>query len=96
MKIGIVGVPFSNLKRFNIPGFDICEEIFAHHVYYSPQKLMRDVPEFQPKISLAEGMAGVIEAMDATDRIPSAQTNRWEDAIIAAQEQVQPSQWKES
>ena len=84
-EVEIVGVPFANLKSCDIPGFDICEEIFAHHVYYSPEKLFRDVPEFQPTVSLADGMAQVIAAMDAEKRIPSADTNQWEDAIIAAQ-----------
>jgi nucleoside-diphosphate-sugar epimerase len=87
----IVGVPFANLKRYDIPGFDICEEIFAHHVYYSPEKLFRDVPEFQPTISLEEGMEEVLEAMEAEGRIPDAGSNKWEDAIIAAQKKVQPN-----
>lgn len=86
----IVGVPFADLKRYDIPGFDICEEIFAHHVYYSPEKLFRDVPEFQPTVSLAEGMKQVIEVMDAEGRIPDAGSNEWEDAIITAQKRVRP------
>lgn len=91
-EVEIIGVPFASLKRFDIPGFDICEEIFAHHVYYSAEKLFRDVPEFQPTISLAEGMAQVIAAMDAEGRIPEADSNQWEDAIIAAQAKVQPQE----
>ena len=91
-EVELVGVPFANLKSYDIPGFDICEEIFAHHVYYSPEKLFRDVPEFQPTVSLAEGMAGVIAAMDRDGRIPSAATNQWEDPIIAAQKRVRPQE----
>lgn len=89
-EVELVGVPYANLKMYDIPGFGICEEIFAHHVYYSPEKLFRDVPEFQPTVSLADGMAEVVTAMEANDTIPSAATNRWEDAIIAAQKQVRP------
>jgi nucleoside-diphosphate-sugar epimerase len=84
-EVDLVGVPLDDLRRSAVPDFDICEEIFAHHVYYSPQKLLRDVPEFQPTVTLAEGMAQVIAAMDADGRIPDAATNTWEDAIIAAQ-----------
>ncbi len=91
-EVELVGVPFANLKSYTIPGFDICEEIFTHHVYYSPEKLFRDVPEFQPTISLAQGMAGVIAAMDKDGRIPSASTNQWEDPIIAAQKRVRPQE----
>lgn len=89
-EVQLVGVPFANLQRYNIPGFDICAEIFAHHVYYSPEKLCRDVPEFQPTVSLAAGMAQVMAAMDGDGRIPPAHTNQWEDPIIAAQERVRP------
>lgn len=88
--VDLVGVPFDTLKAFEIPDFDICEEIFAHHVYYSAEKLFRDVPEFQPTVSLETGMAQVIAAMDADGRIPGANTNQWEDAIIAAQTRVRP------
>jgi len=89
-EVEIVGVPFADLKAWQIPDFDICEEIFAHHVYYSPEKLLRDAPEFQPMVSLAEGMAQVIAAMDKDGRIPTAHTNQWEDPIIAAQKRVRP------
>lgn len=88
--VDLVGVPFDTLKAFEIPDFDICEEIFAHHVYYSAEKLFRDAPEFQPTVSLETGMAQVIAAMDADGRIPGANTNQWEDAIIAAQTRVRP------
>ncbi|MFQ5419565.1 MAG: hypothetical protein ACE5EY_04300 [Anaerolineae bacterium] len=89
-EVGIVGVPFTTLQSYDIPDFDICAEIFAHHVYYSPEKLFRDVPEFQPTVSLVAGMAQVIAAMDADGRIAGASTNQWEDAIISAQKQVRP------
>jgi nucleoside-diphosphate-sugar epimerase len=84
-EVEIVGAPFANLKTAEIPSFDICEEIFAHHVYYSPEKIFRDVPEFRPTISLVAGMAQVIDAWDEHGRIPPAHTNTWEDPIIAAQ-----------
>lgn len=54
--VELVGVPFEDLRRLNVPDFGICEEIFAHHIYYSAEKLFRDVPEFRPEISLEQGM----------------------------------------
>jgi nucleoside-diphosphate-sugar epimerase len=87
-EVELIGVPFNDLKAFQIPEFDICEEIFAHHVYYSADKLIRDVPEFQPVISLEEGMAHVIEAMDRDGRIPDSDTIAWEDPIIQAQRSI--------
>jgi nucleoside-diphosphate-sugar epimerase len=90
-EVELVGAPFAALQRFDIPDFDICAEIFAHHTYYSPGKLMRDVPEFRPQISLDEGMRRVIAAMDRDGRIPDADTLAWEDEIIAAQQRVRPA-----
>jgi nucleoside-diphosphate-sugar epimerase len=87
-KVELVGVPFADLQRFDIPDFDICEEIFAHHVVYSPAKIFRDVPEFRPSISLEQGMVQVLEAMDAAGRIPNSDKITWEDEIIAAQKNI--------
>ena len=84
-EVELVGIPFEDLKAAQIPEFGICEEIFAHHVYYSAERIFRDVPEFQPKISLEEGMAAVIEQMDREGRIPDSDTLTWEDDIIDAQ-----------
>ena len=84
----LVGVPFDDLKRLHVPDFGICEEIFAHHVYYSSEKLFRDVPEFQPQVSLEEGMTRVFEAMEREGRIPNSDELKWEDEIIEKQKRV--------
>lgn len=81
-RVELVGVPFDVLKKFDIPGFDICEEIFAHHVYYGSEKLFRDVPQFQPTVSLEEGMTQVFEVMKREGRIPNSDQLNWEDEII--------------
>ena len=50
---------------------------------------MRDVPEFQPKISLESGMRQVINSMDLKNQIPNSDnTNYWEDQIIKSQKKV--------
>jgi nucleoside-diphosphate-sugar epimerase len=87
-EVELVGVPLANLRAAGIPDFDITEEIFAHHVFYSPAKLMRDVPSFAPRVSLAAGMEQAIEAMDRDGRIPDSDAIAWEDAIIAQQRAV--------
>jgi len=87
-EVDLVGVPLADLERFNPPQFGICKEIFAHHVYYSAEKLFRDVPEFQPRVSLEEGMRQVIDVMDREGRIPDSDTLDWEDHIIASQRQI--------
>ncbi len=86
--VELVGVPFEDLKRLNVPDFGICEEIFAHHVYYSAEKLFRDVPEFQPQVSLEQGMMQVFEVMEREGRIPNSDELKWEDEIIEKQKGV--------
>ncbi len=66
----------------------ICKTIFSHNVYYDNARLRRDVPEFQPQVSLADGLSHVIEAMDSDGRIPNADDLTWEDRLIAAQRNV--------
>jgi len=83
VEVELVGVPLAILKEFDIPDFDICDEIFAHHVYYSAEKLFRDVPEFQPSISLYDGMVEVIGVMVEEDRIPDSDGITWEDEVIS-------------
>jgi nucleoside-diphosphate-sugar epimerase len=95
-EVELVGVPLADLRTMDIPSFDICAEIFAHNVYYSAEKLFRDVPEFQPRISLEEGMRQVIAVMDREGRIPNSDEIEWEDRIIAAQRQVRTLAGKET
>ncbi len=87
-EVELVGVPFADLQKLDVPNFDICAEIFAHHVYYSAEKLFRDAPEFHPRLSLEEGMRQVIGVMDREGRIPDSSKLDWEDRLIAAQRRV--------
>lgn len=86
--VELVGVPFEDLKKLKVPDFGICEEIFAHHVYYSSEKLFRDVPEFHPQISLEQGMSQVFEVMEREGRIPNSDDFHWEDEIVEKQRKV--------
>ena len=90
-EVELIGVPFEDLKKLNVPDFGICDEIFAHHVYYSSEKLFRDVPEFCPQISLEEGMSQVFEVMEREGRIPNSDEIHWEDEIIEKQRRVTKS-----
>lgn len=87
-EVEMVGVPLDDLVACNVPRVEVCRDIFAHHGYYSAEKLFRDVPEFHPVISLEEGLAQVIEAMDREGRIPNSDEQTWEDRIIEAQRKV--------
>ncbi len=78
----LVGVPFEDLKRLNVPNLGILEDEFAYNDYYSSEKLFRDVPEFHPQISLEQGMTQVFEVMEREGRIPNSDGLKWEDEII--------------
>ena len=87
-EVSLVGVPLDTLKEMNVPAFEICRDIFSHNCYYSGEKLFRDVPEFQPRVSLQEGMSAVLEVMRREGRIPNSDGQDWENRIIEAQLRV--------
>jgi nucleoside-diphosphate-sugar epimerase len=87
-EVDLVGVPMQTLVDAKVPAVEVCRDIFAHSTYYSPDALMRDVPEFAPKISLEDGLSRVIDALDEAGRIPDSDTLDWEDTLIAAQRRV--------
>ena len=81
-KVDLIKVPYANLERLKVPGFDICRDVFSHNLYFSAEKLFSDVPEFQPRVSLEEGMQKVLDIMDRDNRIPNSNKLNWEDRII--------------
>jgi nucleoside-diphosphate-sugar epimerase len=91
-EVDLVGVPLADLVTFEIPCIGTCRDIFAHNVYYSHERIFRDVPEFRPTVSLEDGLRSVIEAMDGDGRIPDSDELTWEDAIIEAQRRVRDAE----
>ncbi len=82
-EVALVGVTLAELQAHHVPGREICQEIFAHHTYYSAAQLRRDVPEFHPVVALPAGMRQVFAVMEREGRIPRAESEGWEDALIA-------------
>ncbi len=82
-EVALIGVPLQQLLKRHATRFSICEDIFAHNVYYSSEKLFRDVPEFAPRISLEEGMRQVFESMEQAGKLPDSDNETWEDEIIS-------------
>ena len=87
-EVEMVGIPVADLVAADVPGVGICRDIFAHNTYYSSERLCRDVPEFQPRVSLEDSMARVIEAMDRDGRVGNSDDEPWEDRLIEAQRRV--------
>jgi len=87
-EVELIGVPLSTLEKMKVPHFDLCRDHFSQHSYYSAKKLIHDVPEFKPQISLEDGMANVIEQMDLKGLIPNSDKKDWEDQIINMQRKV--------
>jgi len=90
-EVELVGIPLSNLEKLGIPAFDLCKSVFSRNSNFSCEKLMGDVPEFQPKISLEAGMHQVIDEMDKRNQIPNSKdANYWEDQIIKSKKAGKP------
>jgi nucleoside-diphosphate-sugar epimerase len=87
-EVELVGVPFEDLKRLNVPNSGILADEFAYNDYYSSEKLFRDVPEFHPQVSLEQGMSQVFEVMEREGRIPNSDELKWEDEVIEKQKMV--------
>jgi len=87
-EVEFVGVPLADLVALGVPCISTCQTIFAHNVYYSHERIFRDIPEFRPRISLEEGLRDVIEAMDRQGDVPDSDEIDWEDRIIDAQRRV--------
>lgn len=81
-EVDLVGVSCADLQPLGVPRFDICRDIFCHNCYYDSEKLYRDIPEFTPQVSLAEGIGRVYEEMDRLAQIPASEPGGWEDQII--------------
>ncbi|MHC4563212.1 MAG: NAD-dependent epimerase/dehydratase family protein [Planctomycetota bacterium] len=80
--VELIGISCRDLELLEVPAHEICRDIFQHNVYYSPEKLFADVPEFTPRISLADGIQHVYAAMHTEGRIPPSPQGGWEDQII--------------
>lgn len=83
-EVELVGLPLAQLMEIDPERFGLCYEIFGQHTYAANDKLRRDVPEWQPRISLRDGMRRVFQAMEERGTIPNSDTETWEDEIIDA------------
>ncbi len=80
-----VGVPWQTLHAIDPKRFG---PTCARNMYFGADKAARDIPEFRPTISLEDGMAQVLSALDREGRIPNSDLEPREDRIIAAQRRV--------
>ena len=81
-KVELIEVAYEDLERLKVPAFDLCRDVFSHNLYYSNEKLLKDMPEFKPMISLEKGMKEVLETMEKDSRIINSDKQNWEDRII--------------
>lgn len=87
-EVELVGIPLVDMEAMKIPNLELCKHLFAYNSFYSPEKIFRDVPEFQPRVSLEEGLRRVLESMDREKRVRNSDKYDWEDRAIAAQRAV--------
>ena len=87
-EVELVGVPLDDMVALGVPNLGTCKDAYSHNNYFSSEKIMRDVPEFRPTMSLREAMEDIIPVMEAEGRIDNSDDFTWEDNLIAAQRRV--------
>jgi nucleoside-diphosphate-sugar epimerase len=87
-QVEMIGISSEVLESVDRDRFSYFIDVFSHNCYYSSERIYRDVPEFQPAVSLEQGMCEVLDAMDRTGMIPDSDTIVWEDKLIDAQRAV--------
>lgn len=83
-EVELISLPLDVLATLPIPGREICLTNYAFHRLFSPAKLLRDVPEFRPRLGLVEMIERAVAPLDAAGLIPAWTTVSWEDPLIAA------------
>lgn len=81
-EVELVGITLAQLDIFDVPDHDICREVFANNCYYSNGKILRDIPEFSPQLSLKQGISDVYLKMKEAGNIPKSEKGGWEDKVI--------------
>lgn len=87
-EVELVGVPLDDMVALGVPNLGTCKDAYSHNNYFSSEKIMRDVPEFRPQMTLRDAMEDIIPVMDAEGRIDNSDDFTWEDNLIAAQRRV--------
>ena len=85
----IVHLPTDFLLAVDRPRFVALEEIFRFHGVYSNAKLKRDVPEFRLTTPYEEGVRRTVAWMDSHHKVVSADTDPFEDQLVALWEKIQ-------
>jgi nucleoside-diphosphate-sugar epimerase len=80
-----IGVSADTLFALDPQRFLMVPGVFAKNLMYSAAKLQRDVPEFQPAVSLRDGLADAFEYLEAHALVEDVPPGDWEDRIIDVQ-----------
>jgi nucleoside-diphosphate-sugar epimerase len=86
-EVDLVGVALDDLRAWDVPGLALCETVTSHHWVHDDAKIRRDIPEFLPRVALADGLARSFEH-GIEGAFSRAVDDEWEDAVIAAQRRV--------
>jgi nucleoside-diphosphate-sugar epimerase len=80
-----IGVSADALYELDPQRFMMVPGIFARNLHYSAAKLQRDVPEFQPAVSLHDGLVDAVAHLESAGLLEDVPPGDWEDEIIAIQ-----------
>ena len=88
---GIVHIPTDFLLSIDRPRLAVLDEIFRFHAVYSSARLKADVPEYNPCTPYEEGVRRTVAWLDAHGKVAKADTDPFEDRLIAAWEKLTAS-----
>lgn len=82
----IVHLPTDFLLSLDRKRYTALEEIFRYHGVYSNEKIRRDIPEYVSAMPFEEGVRRTVAYMDQHQKVKSADTDPFEDRLVAAWE----------
>ena len=80
-----VSVPADVLYDIDPQRFMLVPGVLAVNLLFSSAKLQRDVPEFQPRLSLYDGLSDAVEYLERNGLIEEVPPGDWEDQIVDIQ-----------
>jgi nucleoside-diphosphate-sugar epimerase len=86
--VELIGVPAKDIVAASRIANCPVSDVFSHNSFFSSEKYQQAIPQFLPKVSLKDGMAQVIEALEREGRIPKDEDGNWEDQLIESQGKV--------
>jgi nucleoside-diphosphate-sugar epimerase len=78
-----VSVPVKAVFALDPRRFELADGVFSHNLLYDSTRLLREIPDWRPCISLEEGLRTSFEYVAEKGMIEASLPGGWEDQLIA-------------